>query len=399
MTSLAPAPRPLSTDPPAAVAHLGTFPPTQCGLATFGAALLDAMSVVQPSRRVGVVDVVDQPRPLPLRAGAQLVNGQRDSLQRCIAFIDDHDALVVEHEFGIFGGPDGDEVLDVLDTVHVPVMSVLHTVPADPTCHQRVVLEQVAAQSGAVVVMSNAARTRLLDSYRVSPATLHVVPHGARVNPPRPGERDGAHRPTVLTWGLLGPGKGIEQAIDSMAAVRHLIPLPKYVIAGQTHPKVLAQSGEAYRDELRERVRRLGLDDIVEFDGEYRDLDSLAALVRSADVVLLPYENREQVTSGVLVEAVASERPVVATAFPHACELLSDGAGIVVDHGDAESLGLAVATILTRPRIAEAMQMRARRLASSLAWPAVARRYGEIVDQMVNAQGGRHAGPEAVQVA
>jgi glycosyltransferase involved in cell wall biosynthesis len=390
-----------STPPnlPAAVAHLGTFPPTQCGLATFGAALLDAMSVVQPARRVGVVDVVDEPRPLPLRAGAQLVNGRPSTFGRCASFIDDHDALVLEHEFGIFGGADGDEVLDVLDRVNVPVVTVLHTVLAEPTCHQRVVLEQVAASSAAVVVMSQAAKDRLLDGYRVSPGLLHVVPHGARVNPPRPGEREFAHRPTVLTWGLLGPGKGIEQAIDAMTVVRNLIPQPRYVIAGQTHPKVFAQSGEAYRDELRARVRRNGLEDVVEFDGTYRDLDSLAALVRTADVVLLPYENREQVTSGVLVEAVASERPVVATAFPHARELLTGGAGLVVEHGDAETLGYAVAQVLTRPRLAESMQLHARRLASTLAWPAVARRYGDLVDALVLAQAGRHSGPGAVQVA
>jgi len=390
-----------STPPhlPASVAHLGTFPPTQCGLATFGAALLDAMSLVQPARRVGVVDVVDEPRPLPYRVGAQLVNGQPSTFGRCASFIDGHDALVLEHEFGIFGGPDGDEVLEVLAQLNVPVVTVLHTVLAEPTCHQRVVLEQVAINSAAVVVMSQAAKDRLLDGYRVSPGLLHVVPHGARVNPPRPGEREFAHRPTVLTWGLLGPGKGIEQAIDAMAVVRSLIPQPRYVIAGQTHPKVFAQSGEAYRDELRERVRRNGLEDVVEFDDAYRDLDSLAALIRSADVVLLPYENREQVTSGVLVEAVASERPVVATAFPHARELLSGGAGLVVEHGHAESLGYAVAQVLTRPRLAESMQQQARRLAATLAWPAVARRYGDLVDSLVLAQVGQRSVPGAVQVA
>ena len=390
-----------STPPalPASLAHLGTFPPTQCGLATFGAALLDAMSVLQPSRRVGVIDVVDQPRPLPLRAGAQLVNSQSTSIASCADFIADHDALVLEHEFGIFGGPDGDDVLQLLDRVRVPVMSVLHTVPAAPTCHQQVVLEQVAAASGAVVVMSNAARDRLSCGYRIDPSTLHVVPHGARVNPQRSDERHGLHRPTVLTWGLLGPGKGIEQAIDAMVKVRSIIPLPRYVIAGQTHPKVLASSGESYRNELRARVHRLGLDDVVEFDDEYRDLDSLAALVRRADVVLLPYENREQVTSGVLVEAIASERPVVATAFPHARELLSGGAGFLVDHGDVDALGTAVAQILTRPRLAESMQLRARRIAATLAWPAVAARYGELVDHLVVSMAPRHTENAAVRVA
>jgi glycosyltransferase involved in cell wall biosynthesis len=171
-----------------------------------------------------------------------------------------------------------------------------------------------------------------------------------------------------------------------MAVVSSLIPPPRYVIAGQTHPKVRAQSGEQYRLDLQERVRRRGLEHVVEFDAEYRDLDSLGALIRSADVVLLPYETREQVTSGVLVEAIASERPVVSTDFPHARELLAGGAGLVVPHGDCEALGRAVAEVLTRPRLAETMQAEARRIAASLAWDAVAVQYCRIIDDAVRQQ-------------
>jgi glycosyltransferase involved in cell wall biosynthesis len=369
------------------VAHLGTFPPTQCGLATFGAALTGAIRQVQPSRPVRIVDVVDAERPLPAGAAAQLVNGQPQSVRRTAQFIAGHDALLVEHEFGIFGGRDGDEVLRLLEGVLAmggcSAVTVLHTVLETPTPHQRTVLENVAASSERLVVMSRAAEERLLRRYDIQGDKVRVVPHGARLNPPTPGRRPTPHRPTVLTWGLLGPGKGLESAIDAMAVVSSLIPQPRYVVAGQTHPKVQAQSGEQYRHGLQDRVRRQGLDDVVEFDDAYRDLESLAALIRSADVVLLPYETREQVTSGVLVEAIASERPVVSTDFPHARELLVDGAGLVVPHGDPEALGLAVAEVLTRPRLAESMQAAARRIAASLAWDAVARQYCGIIDEAV----------------
>jgi len=367
------------------VAHLGTYPPTQCGLATFGAALTRSIREVQPSRQVRVVDVVDAERPLPRGAAAQLVNGQPQSLRRVAQFIAGHDALLVEHEFGIFGGDDGEEVLGLLDGVRsegdCATVTVLHTVLEAPTPHQRRVVEQVASSSSRLVVMSRAAEDRLLHRYELDGTKVRVVPHGARLNPP--GPQSGRHRPTVLTWGLLGPGKGLEAAIDAMAVVSSLIPPPRYVIAGQTHPKVQAQSGEQYRRGLQDRVRRLGLDHVVEFDDAYRDLDSLAALIRSADVVLLPYETREQVTSGVLVEAIASERPVVSTDFPHARELLSAGAGLVVPHGDPQALGRAVAEVLTRPRLAEAMQSAARRIAASLAWDAVAVQYCGIIDEAV----------------
>ena len=371
------------------VAHLGTFPPTQCGLATFGAALTGSMREVQPARPVRVVDVVDVERPLPTGAAVQLVNGQPTSLRRVAEFIAEHDALLIEHEFGIFGGDDGDEVLDLLDGVQAAgecaTVTVLHTVLDAPTVHQRRVVERVAAGSGRLVVMSRAAEERLLRRYEVEPQKVCVVPHGARLNPPV-GQRPAGRRPTVLTWGLLGPGKGLEAAIEAMVVVSSLIPPPRYVIAGQTHPKVQAQSGERYREGLQTQVRERGLQHVVEFDATYRDLDSLAALIRSADVVLLPYETREQVTSGVLVEAIASERPVVSTDFPHARELLVPGAGLVVPHGDPEALGRAVAEVLTRPRLAESMRAEARRIAASLAWHAVAAQYCRIIDEAVGEQ-------------
>jgi glycosyltransferase involved in cell wall biosynthesis len=138
----------------------------------------------------------------------------------------------------------------------------------------------------------------------------------------------------LLTWGLLGPGKGIEWAIDAVADLADIRPRPTYVIAGATHPKVHAQSGESYREMLASRAAASAANGSVFFDDEYRDLRSLMDLIRSADLVVLPYDSQEQVTSGVLVDAVAAGRPVVSTAFPHAVELLASGAGIVVPRGD-----------------------------------------------------------------
>lgn len=361
------------------LAHVGTFPPTQCGLATFGAALVDAMSRVSPSTRVGVVDVVERQRRGDPRVGAQLVSGRPTSLAVAADFIDDHDALVVEHEFGIYGGRDGDELLDLLDLTRRPAFTVLHTVLAEPTPHQRAIIECLGARSDALVVMSRAANDRLLRAYSIDPAVVHVVPHGAHPNPPRLGERPHGARPTVLTWGLLGPGKGIEAGIDAMVGLRDIIPLPRYLVAGETHPKVLERSGEAYRHELMARAAAQGVADMVEFDATYRSVASLNELVRASDVVLLPYETREQVTSGVLIEAVASERPVVATDFPHARELLTPGPGIVVDHGDPGALAAALRIALCDQRLAASMRAAARRVAAEASWPAVARRYLDIV--------------------
>jgi glycosyltransferase involved in cell wall biosynthesis len=160
-----------------------------------------------------------------------------------------------------------------------------------------------------------------------------------------------------------------------MGSLRELHGRPRYLIAGRTHPKVLAADGEAYREARAEQARLSGVADSVSFDANYRDVSSLMALVRSSAVVVLPYDSTDQVTSGVLVDAIASGRPVVATAFPHAVELLGSGAGIVVGHDDPDALASALRRLLTEPRLAGAMAAEARRLAPTMAWPVVANAY------------------------
>ncbi len=155
-----------------------------------------------------------------------------------------------------------------------------------------------------------------------------------------------------MTWGLIGPGKGIERVIDAMAVPAPTSGAPRYLVAGQTHPRVLAADGEAYRNARIEQALRNGVGDSVFFDAAYRDVASLTSLIQSCTVVVLPYDSTDQVTSGVLVDAIAAGRPVVATAFPHAVELLASGAGIVVDRDDPEALVSALRRVLVEPGLA-----------------------------------------------
>jgi glycosyltransferase involved in cell wall biosynthesis len=179
----------------------------------------------------------------------------------------------------------------------------------------------------------------------------------------------------MVTWGLLGPGKGIEHAIDALALLDDVRPQPCYVVAGQTHPKVRGRSGDAYRELLMTRAADRGVADRVEFEDRYLSPAALAAVIRQSDVVVLPYESREQVTSGVLVDAVASGRPVVATEFPHAVELLRLGAGLTVAHDDPVALAGALRRVLREPGLADRLRAGARALARDLCWESVAGRY------------------------
>ncbi|WP_201779936.1 glycosyltransferase [Lentzea aerocolonigenes] len=300
-----------------------------------------------------------------------------DVLNRC-------DLVVVQHEYGIYAGRDGEDVLGVLARLRVPVIIVLHTVLTAPTPGQRQMLEHVVGYADAVVTMSEAARQRLVDGYAVErPGEVVVIPHGALPVEP-PAHDPSADRPVILTWGLLGRGKGIEWGISALGELRDL--RPRYVVAGQTHPKVLAHEGELYRGNLRDRAAAFGVADLVEFDPAYREADALAELVGQADVVLLPYDSSEQVTSGVLVEALAAGKPVVATEFPHAVELLADGGGLLVPHRDPVAIAAALRRVLTEPGLAAAMSDRSASLAPVLSWSSVADRYHRLAERLLAAR-------------
>jgi glycosyltransferase involved in cell wall biosynthesis len=360
---------------------LSTHPPTRCGLATFNSAL--AAHLGRAGNPTGVVRVAahgDDPAPAPGVVHtwtATAPAGWRDAAE----VLDTFDVAVIQHEYGIYPGRDGRDVLSVLRRLTVPSLTVLHTVLTHPTPSQKSLLEQIAAASSAVVTITSAARDRLLMHYAVDAARVSVIPHGTLDYAGPPAHRQ--PRPHLLTWGLLGPGKGIEWALRGLARLQNLNPTPVYTVAGRTHPKVVELHGEAYRAGLHQLGAALGVAHTVRYESSYLDDAALGALIRSADIVVLPYDSTEQVTSGVLVEAVAARIPVVATAFPHAVELLTDGPGLLVPHKNPVALATAVRRILTQPTLAATLLGRGGHAESALRWPAVAQRYHALAETLV----------------
>lgn len=368
---------------------LSTYPPTRCGLATFTSAL--ASNLTGPGDESVIVRVDDLVPAGPsdfaprIRVAGVLRPDDTRGRDRAVASLDACDVAIVQHEFGIYGGPDGDEIIDLLDRLRVPAIVVLHTVLAHPTSHQREVTLAIAARAASVVAMTDAARALLIDVYGVDEHLIRLIPHG--VDPWVDGPPPRAHaRPVILTWGLLGPGKGVEWGIQAMALLGGLKPAPQYRVLGQTHPKVVQESGNAYRRFLRDEVSRLRVGSSVEFDARYPDSGELALEVAAADVVLLPYDTREQTTSGVLAEAVAAGKPVIATRFPHAVELLSGGDGVLVDHERPDQIAAAVRQVLAEPERAAAMRMRAREAARVNSWGAVAEQFRALAVAVVGAR-------------
>lgn len=368
---------------------LSTFPPTRCGLATFTESLSDAL-VLDGDEEGTIVRVLDQPEDrgphdprVRSRVRTDLIADDRLSRMRATLALNACDVAIVQHEYGIYGGPDGDQVLEVLAALKIPAIVVLHTVLVAPTPHQREVLTEVCRLASVVIVMTAHARDNLAAHYAVDLAHVHVIPHGVHVAVREPDSHSGRR---VVTWGLLSPGKGVEWGIRAMAQLADVTPPVEYIVAGQTHPKVLAHAGESYRTMLAALSGELGIEASVRIQGHYLDAHELAALIASADAVLLPYDSVDQATSGVLAEAVAAGIPVVATGFPHAVELLSTGAGTVVPHRDPDAIAQALREILTGSSVADHMREAALRETNETTWSAVADRYRALTTRLVAAR-------------
>ncbi len=361
------------------IAMVSTFPPTQCGIATFAESLTRALA--HAGATVEMVDLPAGPETPPHQATLHRHRGYQD-LPVTAYLLNSFDVVILQHEFGIWDGQDGHGIVDLIGMVATPVVTVLHTVPSAASGGQRRALQRILDLSDAVVVLSHSAFRRLTQDFSVRPDTLVMIPHGATAlwHRRRPAEDNATHR--ILTWGLLGHGKGLEWGIRAMAILRDRGVDGEYVIAGATHPNVRRSEGEAYRQSLLDLARKLGVSASVTVADDYLSDDGLSQLICESSLFLLPYDSREQITSGVLVEAIAAGGPVIATRFPHAAELLGTGAGILVDHGDPIAIADAVEHALRDGEASERMRERSRALAADLDWGRVGDNYLTLADQL-----------------
>jgi glycosyltransferase involved in cell wall biosynthesis len=358
---------------------VSTFPPTQCGIATFAESLTRELTHTGAS--VEMVDLPGGPESPPHDAILHRHRGFQD-LPVTAYLLDSFDAVILQHEFGIWDGPDGHGIVDLIGALATPVITVLHTVPSVATGGQRRALQGILDLSDAIVVLSHSAYRRLVRDFAVRPGTLTMIPHGATALWHLRRDDEGTTSNRILTWGLLGHGKGLEWGIRAMALLRDRGVAGEYVIAGATHPNVRHAEGETYRQSLIDLARKLGVADSVTLADAYLSDEGLSQLISESSLFLLPYDSRDQITSGVLVEAIAAGGPVVATRFPHAAELLGSGAGVLVDHRDPIAIADAVEHIFRDGAASERMRERSKTLAEDLDWRRVAESYLALADRL-----------------
>ena len=301
----------------------------------------------------------------------------------------DHQAVILQHEFGIYGGPEGERVLDFVERVDRPIVTVLHTILSEPSRRQAAIIDGLVRRSDRLVVMSRIAAERLTRVHRADPERVRVIDHGvpdlAPIEPQLAKRLLGqpVERPHILSFGLLGPGKGYELAIDAMALVARTVPAARYVILGATHPEQRRIAGETYREALRRRVASRGLERTVELIDAYVDADTLGRWLQAADVYVTPYPGADQIVSGTLAYAVGAGKAVVSTPFAHARDLLADGVGMVTPFGDAAAMARALTRFLVDPRARDAASRRAYRRGRRMVWPAVGQAYRDLIAELV----------------
>lgn len=365
------------------VAIIGTYPPTRCGIATYTESL--RRSLASEELGVDVVRVLqdgDEDTDSPAVAGV-FRPSDHGSLIQAAGVLAAYDLAILQHEFGIYGPGDGRAVVELVDTADVPTIVTLHTVAENPTRQQNEILRSLVHRAVHTVVHSEVARQILQDVYLVDRTAVTVIPHGADRRMARKPTMTTADDPVLLTWGLIGPGKGLEWAVRAVDMLRSDHPGIRYVIAGQTHPKVVAAEGEVYRRRIEDLIDGLDLSGNVEMLDEYFDDASLADIISKASVVVLPYESSQQTTSGVLSEAVTWGVPVVATRFPHALEMERMGAARTVSHRDPSALAEKIGRLLSDDRMASEMRAAQARLALSSGWERVGASYRKIADEVL----------------
>lgn len=369
------------------VAVTTTYPPRPCGIGTFSQDLRTALLEADPSTAVDIVALVHDPgQPVEAEVVAAIRQDVRSDYAAVAKTLTSRgtDVVLIEHEYGIYGGEAGAFVLSMVDVLQQPLVVTLHTVLSAPSVPQAETLRALCSRATLVTVFTETARRMVVEARIVSPERVRVLPHGAPSvlvsagaaadddrQIPRAALERLEGRTVLSTFGLISAGKGIELAISALPAVVATHPDVLYLVAGQTHPEVVKQEGESYRLGLERLVRDLGLSEHVHFLDRFLTEAELAVLLSSTDLYLTPYRSREQIVSGALTFAVAAGCPVVSTPYFYAEDLLSSGAGVLVPFEDPAALSDAVLDLLDHPAQLQRARTEARRVGSQLAWPSV----------------------------
>lgn len=365
-------------------AYVSTFPPRECGIATFTRDLTRAIHAYNPLARPMVAAINDeaeiyhygpyvrwqmaQDNPQSYRDVARAINASTV------------DVVNIQHEFGIFGGEWGRSLLGFLEALTKPVVTTLHTVLPDPPPPPVEITRALYARSDATVAMTHVALAILRRDYGLDGDRVRVIPHGVPVASMQDPEEAKARlgldgRLIVSSFGLINPGKGIEDVLDALPRIVARFPDLLYLVLGETHPVVRRGQGEEYRMRLIRQVHRLGLEPHVKFNNRYLTDDELVQYLMATDVYITPYHNPNQIVSGTLSFALGCGRAIVSTPYLYASDALAEGRGVLIPFRDPQAITETLITLLADPLMRQQLQRRAFAQGKQMRWPRVASAY------------------------
>lgn len=387
-----------------AIAMVASYVPRRCGIATFTADLTEAIAGAAPDTNTCTVALNDRPEGYryPPRVWFEINENRLGEYRLAADFLNmsNVDVCCIQHEFGIFGGKAGSHILEFIKRLRMPVTATLHTVLAEPEQQYRDAMDQLVEHCDRLFVMADRAYDFLTDIYNVPKSKIQLIHHGIPdvpfVDPNFFKDHFGVEgRKVVLTFGLLGPSKGIENMIDALPAIVQQHPDVVYMVLGATHPGVLREHGEEYRLGLKQRAESLGVADNIQFINKFVETDELVEYLGAADVYVTPYHNEAQITSGTLAYALGTGKATVSTPYWYAQEMLADGRGQIVPFQDTKALADAVVHLFDNEIDRHAMRKRAYQFTRQMRWRDVA---GQYLDAFQDVVEDRHRNPRpAVQ--
>ncbi|HVR88431.1 MAG TPA: glycosyltransferase family 4 protein [Candidatus Limnocylindria bacterium] len=380
------------------VAFLSSSMPRRCGIATFTADVIAAVKAADPSVRCSVI-AIDEPnsaRAYGAEVKLRVRQREPETYRSAAAAINASsvDVVNIQHEFGLYGvwkdGVYEDHLRPFLLELRKPAVTTLHSVTPQPSPSLRDAVRTVAEHSDEVIVMAHMAARLLASDYGITKPPI-VIPHGMPAIEPRGRHRLkkqlGREGRTILsTFGLVDPRKGLEYVIGAMPAIVERHPDALYLVVGQTHPELLKQQGETYRNTLEQAVEKLRMADHVGFVNEYLIQRDIVDYLLATDVYVTPYLDPNQITSGTLAYALGAGKAIVSTPYLHAVEALADERGIVVPFRDSTAIADAVIRILADPELKRRLESRAYAYGRETAWPAVGRRVLALMQHVTDPQ-------------
>ena len=378
---------------PARIAVIGNHLPRRCGIATFTTDLCDAIHAEYGATKILAVPVNDTPEgyDYPARIRFELSQDDLASYRQAADFLNfsNVDLVCLQHEYGIFGGSAGAHVLELLRRLDMPVVTTLHTVLRDPDPDQRAVMEEIAALSDRLIVMSRQSSEILQEVFHVPISKIDEIPHGIPdlpfIDPHFYKDAFGTEgKEVLLTFGLLSPNKGIENVIQALPAILARHSNVVYMISGVTHPHVLRHEGEKYREYLQNMAKELGVEDNVIFRNRFVTPDELVELIGAADIYITPYKHKGQVVSGTLAYALSAGKAIISTPYLHAMELLDDERGALVPFDDPQAIAAKTIELLDNGTARHAMRKRAYIYTRNMVWDRVAQQYMGSFERVYN---------------